>query len=140
MASTIESTPNAGTYWTRTYTPGTDNWIKEDELALKSDILQSGISEDEARTLIQSYDYVTNDELDSKGFRTQEQVETQITSKGYRTEQQVNSQIEAKGYVTSAQAQQIAADTLPTGYAQTEVVGTLENGTEVHFYILTKEI
>ena len=25
--------------WTRTYTPGVDNWIKEDELALKSDIL-----------------------------------------------------------------------------------------------------
>lgn len=156
--------------WTRTYTPGVDNWIKEDQLALKSDILQSGISEDEARTLIQSYDYVTNNELDSKGFRTQEQVETQITSKGYqtqtqvesqitskgyvtqtqvesqitskgyRTELQVDAQIEAKGYVTSAQAQQIAADTLPTGYAQTEVVGTLENNTEVHFYILTKEI
>ena len=36
MASTIESTPNAGTYWTRPYTPGTDNWIKEDELALKT--------------------------------------------------------------------------------------------------------
>ena len=141
--------------WTRAYTPGVDNWIKEDELALKSDILQSGISEDEARTLIQSYDYVTNDELASKGFRTYEQVETQITSKGYqtqtqvetqitskgyRTESQVDAQIEAKGYVTSAQAQQIAAGTLPTGYAQTEVVGTLENGTEVHFYILTKEI
>ena len=141
--------------WTRTYTPGVDNWIKEDQLALKSDILQSGISEDEARTLIQSYDYVTNDELASKGFRTYEQVETQITSKGYqtqtqvetqitskgyRTESQVDAQIEAKGYVTSAQAQQIAAGTLPTGYAQTEVVGTLENGTEVHFYILTKEI
>ena len=141
--------------WTRTYTPGVDNWIKEDELALKSDILQSGISEDEARTLIQSYDYVTNNELDSKGFRTQEQVETQITSKGYqtqtqvetqitskgyRTESQVDAQIEAKGYVTSAQAQQIAAGTLPTGYAQTEVVGTLEDGTEVHFYILTKDI
>ena len=141
--------------WTRSYTPGVDNWIKEDELALKSDILQPGISEDEARTLIQSYDYVTNDELDSKGFRTYEQVETQITSKGYqtqtqvetqitskgyRTESQVDAQIEAKGYVTSAQAQQIASDTLPTGYAQTEVVGTLEDGTEVHFYILTKEI
>ena len=58
--------------WTRTYTPGVESWIKEDELALKSDILSSGISEDEARTLIQSYDYVTNDELDSKGFRTYE--------------------------------------------------------------------
>ena len=126
--------------WTRSHTPGVDNWIKADELALKSDILQSGISEDEARTLIQSYDYVTNDELDSKGFRTYEQVETQITSKGYRTESQVDAQIEAKGYVTSTQAQQIAAGTLPTGYAQTEVVGTLEDGTEVHFYILTKEI
>ena len=141
--------------WTRSYTPGVDNWIKEDELALKSDILQPGISEDEARTLIQSYDYVTNNELDSKGFRTYEQVETQITSKGYqtqtqvetqitskgyRTESQVDAQIEAKGYVTSAQAQQIAAGTLPTGYAQTEVIGTLEDGTEVHFYILTKDI
>ena len=151
----VEAIPNRGAHWTRTYTPGVDNWIKEDELALKSDILQSGISEDEARTLIQSYDYVTNNELDSKGFRTYEQVETQITSKGYqtqtqvetqitskgyRTESQVDAQIEAKGYVTSAQAQQIAAGTLPTGYAQTEVVGTLEDGTEVHFYILTKEI
>ena len=141
--------------WTRSYTPGVDNWIKEDELALKSDILQPGISEDEARTLIQSYDYVTNNELDNKGFRTYEQVETQITSKGYqtqtqvetqitskgyRTESQVDAQIEAKGYVTSAQAQQIAAGTLPTGYAQTEVIGTLEDGTEVHFYILTKDI
>ena len=141
--------------WTRTYTPGVDNWLKADELALKSDILQPGISEDEARTLIQSYDYVTNDALNSKGFRTYEQVETQITSKGYqtqtqvetqitskgyRTESQVDAQIEAKGYVTSTQAQQIAADTLPTGYVQTEVIGTLENNTEVHFYILTKEI
>lgn len=126
--------------WTRSYTPGVDNWLKAGELALKSDISSSGISEDEARTLIQSYDYVTNNELDSKGFRTYEQVETQITSKGYRTESQVDAQIEAKGYVTSAQAQQIAAGTLPTGYAQTEVVGTLEDGTEVHFYILTKGI
>ena len=58
--------------WTRSYTPGVDNWLKAGELALKSDISSSGISEDEARTLIQSYDYVTNDELDSKGFRTYE--------------------------------------------------------------------
>ena len=141
--------------WNRSYTPGVETWTKAGELALKSDILQPGISEDEARTLIQSYDYVTNDALNSKGFRTYEQVETQITSKGYqtqtqvetqitskgyRTESQVDAQIEAKGYVTSTQAQQIAADTLPTGYAQTEVVGTLEDGTEVHFYILTKGI
>lgn len=126
-----------------------------DDLALKSEIPEPGISEDEARTLIQSYDYVTNAALNNKGFRTQEQVESQITAKGYRTEsqvnsqieakgyrteQQVNTQIEAKGYVTSEQAQQIAAETLPTGYAQTEVIGTLEDDTEVHFYILTKEI
>ena len=146
---------NTNEVWTRTYTPGVETWTKADELALKSDILQPGISEDEARTLIQSYDYVTNSELDNKGYRTYEQVETQITSKGYqtqtqvetqitskgyRTESQVDAQIEAKGYVTSTQAQQIAAGTLPTGYAQTEVVGTLEDGTEVHFYILTKDI
>lgn len=184
----------------RQWVEATETWNKIGDLALKSDIIQSGISEDEARTLIQSYDYVTNNELDNKGFRTQEQVETQIiskgyqtqtqvesqitskgyrtqeqvesqitskgyvtqtqvetqitskgyvtqtqvesqiTSKGYRTEQQVDSQIEAKGYVTTTQAQQIAADTLPTGYAQTEVIGTREDGTEVHFYILTKEI
>lgn len=138
--ATMFRTAGDGKLWTRTYTPGAETWTKAGELALKSDITQSGISEDEARTLIQSYDYVTNTELDNKGFRTYEQVETQITSKGYRTESQVDAQIEAKGYVTSAQAQQIAAGTLPTGYVQTEVVGTLEDGTEVHFYILTKDI
>ena len=60
--------------WTRSYTPGVESWLKADELALKSDISssQGGITEDEARTLIQSYDYVTNTELDNKGFRTYE--------------------------------------------------------------------
>lgn len=65
-------TAGDGKVWTRTYTPGAETWTKAGELALKSDILSSGISEDEARTLIQSYDYVTNNELDSKGFRTYE--------------------------------------------------------------------
>lgn len=122
----------------RTWIPG--GFMHVDDLALKSDIPEPGISEDEARTLIQSYDYVTNAALDNKGFMTYDEVDQQIEDKGYRTEQQVNTQIEAKGYVTSQQAQQIAADTLPTGYVQTEVVGTLEDDTEVHFYILTKEI
>lgn len=139
----------------RQWVEETETWQKIDDLALKSEIPEPGISEDEARTLIQSYDYVTNAALNNKGFRTQEQVESQITAKGYRTEsqvnsqieakgyrteQQVNTQIEAKGYVTSEEAQEIAAETLPTGYAQTEVIGTLEDDTEVHFYILTKEI
>ena len=35
--------------WTRTYTPGVDNWIKADELALKSEISssQGGITEEQ---------------------------------------------------------------------------------------------
>ena len=70
--ATMFRTAGDGKLWTRTYTPGAETWTKAGELALKSDILSSGISEDEARTLIQSYDYVTNTELDSKGFRTYE--------------------------------------------------------------------
>lgn len=34
----LESIPNAGTYWTRTHTPGAETWTKKGELALKSDI------------------------------------------------------------------------------------------------------
>lgn len=34
----VEAIPNRGAHWTRTYTPGTETWTKEGELALKSDI------------------------------------------------------------------------------------------------------
>ena len=33
----VEAIPNRGAHWTRTYTPGTEEWVKEDELSLKSD-------------------------------------------------------------------------------------------------------
>ena len=56
------------------------------------------------------------------------------------TESQVESQIAAKGYQTQTQVQAIAAATLPTGYAETLVVGTLTDGTEVQFNILTQAI
>ena len=34
----VEAIPNRGANWTRTYTPGPESWVKEGELALKSDI------------------------------------------------------------------------------------------------------
>ena len=33
----VEAIPNRGAHWTRTHTPGTEEWVKEDELSLKSD-------------------------------------------------------------------------------------------------------
>ena len=33
----VEAIPNRGAQWTRTYTPGTEEWVKEDEVSLKSD-------------------------------------------------------------------------------------------------------
>ena len=43
--------------WTRTYTPGVDNWIKADELALKSEISssQGGITEEQLDQKLSSY-------------------------------------------------------------------------------------
>ena len=49
-----EAIPNRGDRWTRTYTPGTEEWVKEDELSLKSDF-------DSIATT-----YATKDELPTK--------------------------------------------------------------------------
>ena len=115
---------------TREYVDSTETWTKVDELALKSDIVTtSGISEEQCRTIVEGY-----------GYQTAEQVNAAINGKGFVTQSQVESQITAKGYQTQAQVQAIAAATLPTGYAETLVVGTLEDGTEVSFNILTKAI
>ena len=130
---------------TRNFVAAVDSWTKVDELALKSDIVtSSGISEEQCRTIVEGYGYQTAEQVDSaissKGYQTAEQVDSAITGKGFVTQSQVESQITAKGYQTQAQVQAIAAATLPTGYAETLVVGTLEDGTEVSFNILTKAI
>ena len=130
---------------TREYVDSTETWKKVDELALKSDIVTtSGISEEQCRTIVEGYGYQTAAQVDSaissKGYQTQEQVNAAINGKGFVTQSQVESQITSKGYQTQAQVQAIAAATLPTGYAETLVVGTLEDGTEVSFNILTKAI
>ena len=130
---------------TRNFVAAVDSWTKADELALKSDIVESsGISEQQCREIVEGYQYQTATQVDqtisSKGYQTAEQVNATIDSKGYVTETQVESQIASKGYQTQTQVQAIAAATLPTGYAETLVVGTLTDGTEVQFNILTKAI
>ena len=130
---------------TREYVDSTETWTKVDELALKSDIVtSSGISEQQCRTIVEGYGYQTAQQVDSaisaKGYQTAEQVNAAINGKGFVTQSQVESQITSKGYQTQAQVQAIAAATIPTGYADTLVVGTLEDGTEVQFNILTKAI
>ena len=130
---------------TRNFVAAVDSWTKIDELALKSDIAESsGISETQCREIVEGYQYQTATQVEqtisAKGYQTAEQVNATITSKGYVTESQVESQIASKGYQTQAQVQAIAAATLPTGYAETLVVGTLTDGSEVQFNILTKAI
>ena len=130
---------------TRNFVAEVDSWTKVDELALKSDIVaSSGISEQQCREIVEGYQYQTATQVDqtisAKGYQTAEQVNTAIDSKGYVTETQVESQIASKGYQTQTQVQAIAAATLPTGYAETLVVGTLTDGSEVQFNILTKAI
>lgn len=130
---------------TREYVDSTETWTKVDDLALKSDIVtSSGISEEQCRTIVEGYQYQTAAQVDSaissKGYQTAEQVNAAINGKGFVTQAQVESQITSKGYQTQAQVQAIAAATLPTGYADTLVIGTLEDGTEVSFNILTKAI
>ena len=130
---------------TRNFVAEVDSWTKIDELALKSDIVtSSGISEQQCREIVEGYQYQTATQVDqtisSKGYQTAEQVNATIDSKGYVTQSQVESQIASKGYQTQTQVQAIAAATLPTGYAETLVVGTLTDGSEVQFNILTKAI
>ena len=130
---------------TRDFVAAVDTWTKIDELALKSDIVtSSGISEQQCREIVEGYQYQTATQVDqtisAKGYQTAEQVNTAINSKGYVTESQVESQIASKGYQTQTQVQAIAAATLPAGYAETLVVGTLTDGSEVQFNILTKAI
>ena len=130
---------------TREYVDSTETWTKVDQLALKSDIVtSSGISEEQCRTIVEGYGYQTATQVDSaiasKGYQTAEQVNAAIDGKGFVAQSQVESQITSKGYQTQAQVQAIAAATLPTGYAETLVVGTLTDGTEVSFNILTKAI
>ena len=122
----------------------TDNWQKVDELALKSDIQQSQITEADVNRIVESKGYQTeaqvNSIISSKGYQTQSDVNSIINGKGFVTQSQVETQITNKGYQTQAQVQAIAASTLPTGYAETELIGTLEDGTSVSFKILTKGI
>ena len=51
-------------------------------------------------------EYVTETELNGKGYQTSQQVETAITGKGYQTAPQVESTITSKGYQTAAQVTQ----------------------------------
>lgn len=122
----------------------TDNWQKVDELALKSDIQQSQITEADVNRIVEAKGYQTeaqvNSIISSKGYQTQSDVNSIINGKGFVTQSQVETQITNKGYQTQAQVQAIAASTLPTGYAETELIGTLEDGTSVSFKILTKGI
>ena len=48
-------TTTAGAVWTRTYTPGADNWIKAGELALKSDIPTNLATQEYVDTKLTSY-------------------------------------------------------------------------------------
>lgn len=122
----------------------TDNWQKIDELALKSEIQQSQITEADVNRIVEGKGYQTeaqvNSIINSKGYQTQSDVNTIINGKGFVTQAQVENQITAKGYQTQSQVQAIAASTLPTGYAETELIGTLADGTSVSFKILTKGI
>ena len=122
-----------------------DNWQKIDELALKSDIQQSQITEADVNRIVEAKGYQTesqvNSIISSKGYQTQSDVNSIINGKGFVTQSQVENQITAKGYQTQEQVQAIAASTLPTGYTETELIGTLEDGvTQVSFKILTKGI
>lgn len=45
-------------------------------------------------------EYITETELNAKGYQTSAQVESAITKKGYQTASQVNSSITSKGYIT----------------------------------------
>lgn len=47
-------------------------------------------------------EYVTETELNAKGYQNASQVNSAITSKGYQTASQVNSAITSKGYITEA--------------------------------------
>ena len=122
----------------------TDNWQKIDELALKSEIQQSQITEADVNRIVEAKGYQTesqvNSIISSKGYQTSDQVNSIINGKGFVTQAQVENQITAKGYQTQSQVQAIAAATLPTGYAETELIGTLADGTSVSFTILTKGI
>ena len=47
-------------------------------------------------------EYVTETELNAKGYQNSTQVNSAITSKGYQTASQVESAITSKGYITEA--------------------------------------
>lgn len=47
-------------------------------------------------------EYITETELNAKGYQNATQVNSAITSKGYQTASQVNSAITSKGYITDA--------------------------------------
>lgn len=93
---------------TREYIPDEMEWTLVDQLALKSEIVESeSITEEECRSIVEGYGYQTSSDVQtaitSKGYRTESQVESQITSKGYQTSSQVESKITSKGYQTSSQ-------------------------------------
>ena len=111
---------------------------------MKSEIQQSQITEADVNRIVEAKGYQTeaqvNSIISSKGYQTQSDVNSIINNKGFVTQSQVENQITAKGYQTQSQVQAIASATLPTGYAETELIGTLEDGTSVSFKILTKGI
>lgn len=121
-----------------------ENWQKVDELALKSEIQQSQITEADVNRIVEAKGYQTeaqvNSIISSKGYQTQSDVNSIINGKGFVTQAQVENQITSKGYQTQSQVQAIASATLPNGYVETELIGTLEDGTSVSFKILTKGI
>ena len=50
-------------------------------------------------------EYITESELNTKGYQNASQVETAITNKGYQTASQVESIVNGKGYQTQSQVQ-----------------------------------
>ena len=95
----VEAIPNRGAHWTRTYTPGTEEWVKEDELSLKSDF-----------DLIATT-YATKDELPTKtselqndsGFINGDDVPTKTSELVNDSDFATNASVDEKiGGVTSS--------------------------------------
>ena len=94
-----EAIPNRGAHWTRTYTPGPEEWVKEDELSLKSDF-----------DLIATT-YATKDELPTKtsqlendsGFINGDDVPTKTSQLVNDSDFATNASVDEKiGGVTSS--------------------------------------
>lgn len=95
----VEAIPNRGNHWTRTYTHGTEEWVKDDELSLKSDF-------DLVATT-----YATKDELPTKtselendsGFINGDDVPTKTSQLQNDSDFSTNASVDEKiGGVTSS--------------------------------------